>query len=292
MYECVGLNKKNLVNFKELNKIRDEFNILNKDFFNIYNKSNFAQQMLLKRKVRLLKRDNYYIGYLWSELTDNNVILINAVNVLNIFSHTYDQIIPYRFLVNTLNKNSVISYNCESNAYNFQILENIGFKKKEGTLMLCLSLLNYVSLLAAEDLKFQLFEKGRDEQKRCEIQNKIFSDDNRIPLTLDDIYFDEIQDYYFDKGSVFLKKDNKYIGYGQIIIENYTPLIVNFGILKEYRGKGYSKALLCYLLNIVKHNGFNKVKLKVKCDNRIALKLYKSVGFKIKSEIYNWELLT
>lgn len=292
MYECVGLNKKNLINFKELNRIRYKFNILNRDFFDAYNKSNFAQQILLKRKVKLLKKDNYYVGYLWSELTDNNVVLINAINVLNTHGHDYDQLTPYKLLINTLNKNSVISYNCESNGYNFRVLEDIGFKKKDGTLMLGLSSLDYVPLLGIEDLKFQLFEKGRDEQKRCEIQNSIFSDDNRIPLTVDDIYFDEIQSYYFDKGSIFLKKDNKYIGYGQIIVENYTPLIVNFGILKEYRGKGYGKVLLRYLLNIVKLSGFNTVKLRVKSENRIALRLYKSLGFKIKSQIYNWELLT
>ncbi|WP_406541200.1 hypothetical protein [Clostridium ljungdahlii] len=56
-------------------------------------------------------------------------------------------------------------------------------------------------------------------------------------MTLEDIYFDEAQDYYFEKGAIFLKQNDEYIGYGQIVMENDIPVIVNFGILKEFRGK-------------------------------------------------------
>ena len=73
-------------------------------------------------------------------------------------------------------------------------------------------------------------------------------------------------------------------------MENDIPVIVNFGILKEFRGKKYGKALLIYLLKLIYSSGFNKIIIKVKSSNYIALHLYTSMGFHIESEIYNWTL--
>jgi GNAT superfamily N-acetyltransferase len=160
----------------------------------------------------------------------------------------------------------------------------VGFEKKDGTLILYRDLPESIDFTLNEELEFELMQKGRDEKKRCEIQNKIFQDNNRIPLTLEDIFFDEIQDYYFEKGAVFLKKNDRYIGYGQFIIEKGMPVIVNFGIIKEFRGRGYSRYFLIYILNLIHFNGFNKIIIKVKNSNYIALNLYKSVGFKVKRE--------
>lgn len=290
MYECIGLNKKNINYFIELNKAKDEFNILNKDFFQVYTICNFAQQILLRRKVKLLKNNYSYIGYIWSDINDKDICNINAMNVLTTFNNLKSYAMAYKFMINTLTKTNTINYLCENNDYNFKILNNIGFVQKEGTLILYSNIRENIPLILDDEFQFEILNKGIGEQKRCEIQNKIFEDDNRIPLTIDDIYFDEIQEYYFDRGAVFLKKNGQYIGYGQIIIEDNIPMIVNFGIIKEYRGNGYSKILLIYLLHLIKANGFNLVKIKVKSTNIIALTLYKSLGFKIKNEIYKWEI--
>jgi ribosomal-protein-alanine N-acetyltransferase len=53
----------------------------------------------------------------------------------------------------------------------------------------------------------------------------------------------------------------------------------HFGILPEYQGKGYSKALLEHSLEIVKQKGY-QVKLEVHKTNKRALNLYKKYGFK------------
>jgi ribosomal protein S18 acetylase RimI-like enzyme len=285
MYHCVSLNKKNFEIFKKLNRSNNSFNNLNKDFFETYNKCNFAAQMILKRKVKLLKRDFDYIGYVWFDMKDKNNCSINSLNVPR-----YSSYLPYKILIDTLRYNCNISYLCENNQYNFEILKNIGFRRKDGTLMLSYDIKNHMPLIQQEGLEFEIFKIGIDEKRRCDIQNEVFNDNVRSPLTLEDIYFDEIQNYYVHKGSVFLKRYGEYIGYGQIIIEDNTPLIVNFGILKEYRGNGYSKSLISYLLNIVKYNNFNEVKIKVKASNTIALNLYKNLGFKTISQRYKWEL--
>jgi Acetyltransferases len=282
---------RNLDQFRKLNKSKGDFNTLNKDFFEIYDSCNFAQQIFLRHRVKLLKKDSRYIGYIWTELDDINVYTINALNILNTENNLKNYIL-YKYLLDTLKKNCKINYSCEKNSYNFDTLKYMGFIRKEGTLILHLNIQEKMPLLIMENLEFEILKRGRDEQKRCELQNQIFKNEDRIPLSIEDIYLDEVQTYYFDKGSVFIKKDGDYIGYGQVIIEDNQPVIVNFGILKEYRGKGYSKAFLAYLIKIIKFNGFSDVMIKVKTTNRIALNLYEATGFKIINEIYNWELKT
>ncbi|WP_411679486.1 GNAT family N-acetyltransferase [Clostridium thailandense] len=289
MYECVGLNKKNLVYFKSLNERKNEFNSLNEDFFETYNNCNFAQQIFLRRRVKLLRINSKYIGYIWSNTNDKDICSINAINVLKVLGSIKIHML-YKLLIDTLKNKSVINYLCESNDYNYEILKNIGFNKKEGTLILYSNISKESLEYFDNGFEFQNLKIGKDEAKRCQIQNEIFKDDNRIPLNIEDIYFDQIQSYYFDRGSIFLKKDGEYIGYGQIIIEDRIPTIVNFGILKEYRGNGYSKVLLSHLLKIIKFNGFDIVKIKVKSTNVPAINLYEKLGFYKKNEVYMWEL--
>lgn len=291
MYKCVGLNIRNLDHFRKLNKARNEFNTLNKNFFKVYDNCNFAQQMFLRHRVKLLKKDSNYIGHIWIELEDINVYTINALNIL-VAKNSLGGYILYKYLVDRLKRNCTYNFFCEKNNYNFDVLNYLGFNKKEGTLVLHLNIDEIMPMLIMEDCEFEILKKGIDEQKRCEIQNEIFKNDARTPLSIEDIYLDEVQTYYFEKGSVFIKKDDNYIGYGQVIIEDNVPVIVNFGILKEYRGKGYSKSLLNHLIQIIKSDGFTNVMIKVKNTNKIALHLYEKVGFKITNEIYSWELKT
>ncbi len=134
-------------------------------------------------------------------------------------------------------------------------------------------------------------KKDKDEKARCLLQNEIFKNDDRIPINIEDIYYDEAQEYYFDKGAIFIKFDNIPIGYGQIIIEDKVASIVNFGIIEKYRKKGYGKVFLRYLLNIAVDNEFSRVSLKVDSNNVVALNLYIALGFNIKKEFYTWQKL-
>ncbi|WP_333859842.1 GNAT family N-acetyltransferase [Clostridium sp.] len=290
MYECVSLVKRNLNCFKKLNSERRLFNNLNKDFFEVYDKSNFAKQIFLRRTVKLLRNNFDYIGYIWTDIICKNVYNINAMNVAVAITDEKEDSKPYVYLISTIKKHCILKYLCEDNTYNSILLENIGFEKKEGTLVLFREIHGSVDLGIGENLNFEMFKKGKDEQKRCIIQNEIFHEQNRIPLILEDIYMEQLQSYYFEEGSVFLKRNKEYIGYGQIIIENDIPVIVNFGIIQKYRGRGYSKYLLSYLLNIIYQNDFHKTVIKVRNSNYKALNLYKSVGFKVRKERFNWEL--
>jgi len=52
-------------------------------------------------------------------------------------------------------------------------------------------------------------------------------------------------------------------------------------VKKNYRGEGYGKAILQYVLSIAKEKGYSEIMLGVDCDNTVALNLYKKLGFSI-----------
>lgn len=288
MYECVSLIRKNLDCFYKLNQERYYFNPLNKDFFKEYLDSNFAKQISMRRKVKLIKYNSKYIGYIWIYNSNKNIYSINSINIKKGYDNTNT---PYKHLICSISKKLPVNYICQKKNNNFSILESIGFTKLDGTLIFDININQDLKFNFINGLEFHSFIRGRDEALRCNIQNSIFENEGRIPLSIEDIYYDELQTYYFEKGAVFLKKNDEFIGYGQIILENkVTPVIVNFGILKEHRGKGYSKYLLKYLLKMSYLNGFRTMKIKVKSSNTIAANLYKSMGFKICNEIYTWKL--
>lgn len=286
MYNNIKLNKKDIGYFRKINKENSKFNRYNKDFFRIYDGSNFARQLIMRRKVYLLKSNDDFLGYLWVNSIGNEDCLINSFNVLK----KERELEPYQILLTSLNKVKNIRYYCQNNGYNFDILDKLGFIKKQGKLKLKLDNINNIPAIISNDTEFVLCRKKLDTRLRCEIQNEIFNSASRSPLSIDDIRFDENQSYYFEQGAIFVKKDNNYIGYGQLIFENNMPFIVNFGILQKYRGLGYGRVLLEHFIRIAKYNDLNEIFIKVNSDNKIALNLYENIGFKKYEEKYYFEL--
>lgn len=62
---------------------------------------------------------------------------------------------------------------------------------------------------------------------------------------------------------------------------NGVAYVAGCHVLKEYRGHGLSKRLLTTVIEICEKEGMNRLSLYCKCDNEIALNLYKSTGFRI-----------
>lgn len=286
MYSIVKLNNKILNNFKKAEKRSLEFNSINEDFSKQYDNANFTQQLFMKRRTLvLLENTNTISGFIWFTNCEKKNAVINSMFVMP----TCDSINCFNILISKLPSKIAYSYMCERNMYNFEILERTGFKKAEGTLEMQCDL-NDKYILCYNNIEFEQLELEEQEDLRCDIQNEIFKKDNRIPLTLQDIFFDEQQEYYYERGAVFIKCNGRYAGYGQIIFENSTPIIVNFGILKEFRGKGYAQELLKYLFNIIKSEGYDRVAIKVSSENYPAISLYTKIGFKTKKETLKWIL--
>ncbi|SMC16992.1 Acetyltransferase (GNAT) family protein [Clostridium acidisoli DSM 12555] len=286
MLSCVNLNNNNINNLKKLNDDRKIFNNINKDFFKFYNDLNFIQKHFRKKLVKLLEDSGKYVGYIWINNDSRKYYRIESLSI-NI---NEDSVKCFKMLLNSISLKGSFIYECEKNNFNYKVLKEIGFKKIQGTLEMCCNLIGTKHLEIRKDISITKFLSNQDEKIRCYIQNKIFEKDDRIPLSIQDIYFDESQDYYFEDGCYFINIDDKPIGYGQIIVNDSMPIVVNFGILSEYRKNGYGKYFIKFLQNVAVKNGFKEIYIKVDWDNRIAFELYKSVGFKVDKEIYKWKL--
>ncbi|MBU3126434.1 GNAT family N-acetyltransferase [Clostridium tagluense] len=285
MYKSISLTLKNINKFRKISQFNTNFSLSNQDFFQLYDNSNIIQKMFLRKNVNLLLEKNTYIGYIWFEKHNKHHSSINSINVIGDNNSIY----YYETLIGPLKNDSLITYECEDNAVNIDILSKLGFIRAKGFMELEKQCTEYISTAQPKNISFSIVEKDKDEKARCLLQNDIFNNDDRIPIDIEDIYYDEAQEYYFDKGAIFIELDKIPIGYGQIIIEDKVAIIVNFGIVRKYRKEGYGKVLLCYLLNIARENDFSKVSLKVDSNNVDAFRLYSSLGFNIKRELYTWE---
>jgi ribosomal protein S18 acetylase RimI-like enzyme len=290
MYKCVKLSKGSIAELKRLSMMSAGFNVLNQDFFKIYEKSSLIRQLIQRRKVRMLKKGTEFAGFVWFEYFTGNTCGIRAM-----FSIEHDELMTYRMLIDSIPRCRNLQYKCRDNGYNFRILESLGFNKGEGEVEMSLEIRDLGGLLEnnpqeQKGVIFKNFEKGKDEGLRCWIQNDIFKDNSRVPLTLNDIFFDVSQNYFLEGGAAFLYKDGECIGYGQIIVDSDVPYIVNLGVIEEQRGKGYGKMLLMHLLEVVRNRNFDQVRLKVRSGNEAALNLYRGLGFRTESETYKWQL--
>ncbi|WP_291633014.1 GNAT family N-acetyltransferase [Clostridium sp.] len=292
MFKTISLTLKNINNFREINQFNTKFSLSNKDFFEEYDNSNIIQKIFLRKNVHLLLKKDNCIGYIWFEKQSKYNICINSINAIE----DDNLVCYYRTLVNSLTgkrsltSNSLITYECEDNEVNIIVLNKLGFKRAKGFIELEKECTKYHNNIAPENITFSLVKKNKDEKARCLLQNEIFENDDRVPINIEDIYYDEAQAYYIDKGAIFIRLDNKPIGYGQIIVEDKVATIVNFGIIQKHRKKGYGKVLLRYLLNIAIDNDFSKVSLRVDSNNVAAFKLYLCLGFNIKKEFYTWQI--
>lgn len=268
--------------FNNLNEKRHEFNLLNEDFFKYYNRANFLSKYLLRRQVILLAESNKLVGYMWCSKIGygEKNYLINAFYIQEKFM---DQECKTIFNLFRPGCNFYLDGKVTRNAADF--LKEIGFIKRNGTYEMSFLLEEPLEELVFDSIEFIPFEKGKYEKLRCDLQNQIFYEEDRQPLTVKDILIDELQDYFVEDWCIFLKYENQFVGYGQIIINDSLPLIVNFGILEPYRRRGLATTLLNHLLNILYKAGYKKVKIKVDINNTGAFMLYKKKGF-VKDDVY------
>lgn len=79
---------------------------------------------------------------------------------------------------------------------------------------------------------------------------------------------------------------------GKIRVEysDNSAFIYGFGILPDFRGKGYGKAALKKALNLINEKNIYEIELDVECKNDTALNLYKACGFEEKSVMNYYKL--
>lgn len=299
MLEKLTLN--NMNTFKEVYFKNFNENSYDKDFFRCYDSQNFLFKFLYRKSIRLIKIEDQYVGYIWFDSSDGNYVKVWALYIDKKYISLVDE-----FTLSYFN-NSMLSYEEIDNIQNSMILSKLGFKKINYTLLLRMDLKNYINkdlnygilsklklneIINSEDnLDFHIRKlvSGKDEILRCNMQNDIFAQVNRNPLSLEDIYADMNQDYFLQDLCFFGVLNNKNIGYGQIIFNRNMYTIVNFGIVSKFRGFGLSKLLLNNIIIAAKNYGIDDLFIRVDSDNIKAINLYRWIGFKDTDIIAIWE---
>lgn len=304
------LSSNNFENFKNLNLERFSKENYDKNFFEYYENEKFFLKIFFKKFVKLFIYRKEVIGYIWYEIPVEMPVRVWS---LYIKPEYIDLLSPE--ILKSFN-NTILSYETCNDEDTNRMLINLGFKKVKPSLLMNIELSNYNKAAQVALLKNSLEHNSnvinslnnlyngnirninittekvlldRDEELRCKIQNSVFSATTRIPLEVEDIQNDIEQDYYMEDLSLFIKLNNIAIGYGQIIFNRDMYTVVNFGILKEFRGYGFGKILLNELINAAKKMQINELFIRVEENNYSALKLYNWIGFKSKSIINKWE---
>lgn len=127
-------------------------------------------------------------------------------------------------------------------------------------------------LLNTEDI-INLRKSNETDKKEIGRQNAIFFDcieESENPLEEAEIP---------NECTYMIELNKEIIGKIRIGYEENYAFISGFGILQEFRGKGYGKAALREALVLIHGRNIKTVELDVECKNNTALNLYKSCGF-------------
>lgn len=276
------LNNNNFENFKSLLKESREKVEYREDFYKYYDNKSFIFKFIIRKLVKLIKVNNNYVGYLWIENPSPKNTKLCDMYIKEEYLKYFNSTLPL-----VLNSN-VITYECLENDYSLTLLKKLSLTRIRLTYLMKINSKNIVAKNSNPNISFALYNTREDAKIRCNLQNSIFKEDSRIPLSVEDIYHDEKQDYYLENLSLFIKLKDRVIGYGQIIYSREMYTLVNFGITPGFRGQGYGESLICELVNLAKRNGIDNIFIRVDYDNFAARKLYGKVGFREVGNFSTW----
>lgn len=86
------------------------------------------------------------------------------------------------------------------------------------------------------------------------------------------------------------EKNNKIIGKVNLQLSHELGAIYGLGVLPEYRGQGFGRAVLSSAIEKLKDVNVSEIMLQVEAENATALNLYKSCGFYEASVMDYFEL--
>ena len=310
MVSLVRLSSSNLDEFKKLYEENFQRETYDKDFFEYYYNQSFIPKIFLKKFVKLFMYNEEFIGYIWYEIPIDSQIKVFSLYVEDNYIDIITNDILKRF------NEKYLVYESIENRNSNKLLSNLGFRKArpsiimnlklneynktneitnlKSTLKYDMKLLNLLNIYSNEKyddilISFQKVDIKNDALLRCEIQNNVFKNIDRVPIEVEDIENDFKQDYYIEDLAIFMKINNVVVAYGQIIYIRKMYTIVNFGVVDIFRGKGLGKLLLDNLISKAREKNISELALGVDKDNVNAISLYKWIGFNNRYDIARWE---
>lgn len=281
---------------KDLQAYRDEllaykdFNAQNEDLYEIFQRSSLFNKMQYKAGTRLIRVDDLPVMLIWSEVR-NYTAKIRAIIPFPILHSLAGDALFREIMVRFLDSLPVhmdirrMEYQVRNTPENERILDAMGFKVRKGILMMRSDISDILPPLRPVDVKRYSME---DLKARVEIQNQIFSNKYRIPINSADVILEISKRSFIPELSLFLVKDGKYVGYGQITSNDRRYFLVNFGLTEDYRGQGLSRPFLQEILFQASLYGIREVHLEVNASNLRAIRLYESMGFQEEQNNSTW----
>lgn len=252
------------------------------DFYRVYDNKGFLYKFFLKKFVRLLRYNNKYIGYIWIDPQSTKSLRINDIYIKEEY---FDLIDRYSLIIL---KARLIVTEVYENKYTTYLMNKLNFSRYKTTNLMSYDVTNKLDEKLSDGISFKVYNAKEDRKIRCYIQNSVFRNESRIPLTTSDIEFDEKQEYYINDYCIFIELNNTPIGYGQIVFNRGVYFIVNIGILNQYRNNGYAHLLLSKIINMAYSDDIKKLYIRVENDNINAKSLYDNIGFKDLGIMSSW----
>lgn len=277
------LKRANIVQILKLNKIihTSSKNIELLNFYSEFKDNSISY--IIQRDAYFIMEDQKYSGALFIDKCDKVIYFIPLDKSISIFQliHLLNRNFPtkgYKLTLNykKINTDNLLKY------FNVSISEN----------MMYMSIENRVKSAQFTDQSLLVRNMliNKEEATRVDLQNKIFSNiANRCPLTLDEVLIEQENSRFLKDFCFILEVYREPVGYGQILKFNSKYFLVNFGIISEYRNKGYGHYFLDSILRECSKAGIKEVSLSVDKYNSNAVNLYSKMGFR---EIYNMLTIT
>ena len=283
----VFLEKLSLFNIKDFRKLynkNENAYICDKSFFDIYDEESFIIKYIIRKQIKLFKVKKKYVGYVWYENpSDQGFSNIYAIYLKDEYIDLLNSKILSFFNINTF------KFDMLDNSKAYYIMKKLNFNVNSKSILMKMRTTNFKKYCPENKVVFKHFKEGQDEELRCKIQNSVFDEKNRIPLSVGDVRCEEDEEYYIKNFGVFICKNNgQAVGYGQIILNRGLYTIVNIGILNEYRKQGYGEMLVNYLIELCYKSSIPIVYIRVEKNNHKALSLYRKIGFKEYESFVTW----
>lgn len=114
--------------------------------------------------------------------------------------------------------------------------------------------------------------KTNDLERVLQIEQQLFAD-----AWSAEMFRQEIK----QQASFVLEFDGQLLGYicGWFLYEEFN--LTNLAVAARFQGRGFGKALVDYLIDYVRQQGFESIFLEVRESNHAAIKLYEACGFRI-----------
>ncbi|MTK11833.1 MAG: GNAT family N-acetyltransferase [Clostridiaceae bacterium] len=145
-----------------------------------------------------------------------------------------------------------------------------------------MKLLNKTTLESTSSINLR--KAGKLDGKEIGRQNAIFFNHSEEC----ECFLEEEEE--LNKITYMVELNERVIGKIGVSYSDDSAFISGFGILPDFRGKGYGKASLKEALRLINEKSIYEIELDVECKNNNALNLYKACGFEELSVMSYYKL--